>query len=85
MAIIGVPEAESGDERVLIVTPGVPHMAPNDVVRRGDADAELPRRASSVDGRNMSLDRSEEPLLLPGTSVRSWILGVEINPSVGSR
>jgi hypothetical protein len=85
MAIIGVPEAESRDERVLIITPGVPNMAPHDVVRRGEAEAELPRRASSVDGRNMSRGRSQEQLLFPETSARSWILGLEMNSPVGSR
>jgi hypothetical protein len=79
VAIIGVPEAQSGHEHVLIVTRGVPYMAPNDVVRRGEADAELPRCGVSVDGRNMSRRRSEKQLLLPKTNVRSWILGLEMN------
>jgi hypothetical protein len=48
------------DARVLIFTPGVPYTAPIDVVRRGEAHAELPRRACSVDRQNMSRGRSDE-------------------------
>jgi hypothetical protein len=60
MPIIGFPDAESGDECVVILTHGVPYMAPNEVVRP------LPRRASWVNGRNMSRGRSEEQFLVPG-------------------
>jgi hypothetical protein len=54
VAIIGLPE------RVLTFTPGVPDMAPNGLVCREKAHAELPRTASSVDGQNMSHCRSKE-------------------------
>jgi hypothetical protein len=61
----------------------VPVMAPNGVVRREKAHAELPRRASSVDGQKMRRGRSEKQLPLPETSARSWILGLGINSSAG--
>jgi hypothetical protein len=77
VATIGLPE------RVLTFTPGVPSMSPNGLVRREKAHAELPTRASSVDGQNMSRGRSEEQLPLPETSSQSWILGLGMNSSVG--
>jgi hypothetical protein len=85
VSIIGRREAAIGGERVLIFTPGVPYMAPNDVVRRGEAHAAFSRRVSSVDWQNMSRGRKEWQLPLPETSPRSWIFGLGMNSSVGSR